>query len=138
MFAKRSTLAACLTGCSLLAAVPSATFAQIPTVPSGAVISKQASLSEYLVNRLRATTDDQQDYVQQVVKLVEDGKLEKRLVLALERYARRRSPYFPLPVFERAMRYEGARRGVAVPALQEVVARNGASTARAIRDSRFR
>jgi hypothetical protein len=138
MFAKRYAFAACLTGYSVLAAAPSATFAQIPTVPSGVVVTQQASLSEYLVNRLRATTDDQRDYIQQIVKLVEDGKLEKRLVLALERYARRRSPYFPLPIYERALRYEAGKRGVAVPRLQEIVARNGASAARAIRDSRFR
>ncbi len=138
MFAKRSAIAACLTGCSVLAASSSVTFAQIPTVPSNVAVTKQASLSEYLVNRLRATTDDQQDYVRQIVKLVEDGKLEKRLVLALERYARRRSPYFPLPIYERALRYEAGKRGVAVPTLQEIVARNGVSAARAVRDSRFR
>lgn len=112
--------------------------AQIPTLPSRVVISKDASLAEYLVNRLRATTDDQRDYVQQIVKLVEDGKLEKRLILALERYARRKSPYFPLPVYERALRYEAAKRGVTVPTIQEVIARNGVSAARAIRDSRLR
>ncbi len=97
-----------------------------------------AALDDYLISRLRATTEDQRYYVREIVKLVDQNKLEKRLVLALERYARRKSPYFPLPVFERALRVEAAKRGVAVPTLKEIVARNGASAARAIRDSRYR
>lgn len=124
-----------LTSCGLM---PGVADAQIPAPPTTVVISKDASLSDFLINRLRATTDDQRDYVRKVVKLVEDGKLEKRLVLALERYARRKSPYFPLPIYERALRFEAGKRGVAVPTIEEIVARNGASAAQAIRDSRFR
>ncbi|PAY19722.1 hypothetical protein CKO51_09460 [Rhodopirellula sp. SM50] len=97
-----------------------------------------AALDDYLISRLRATTEDQRHYVREIVKLVDQNKLEKRLVLALERYARRKSPYFPLPAYERALRVEAAKRGVAVPTLKEIVARNGASAARAVRDSRFR
>lgn len=102
------------------------------------VAPQGASLSDFLISRLRATTTDQRDYVREIVKLVEQNKLEKRIVLALERYARRKSPYFPLPVYERALRVEAAKRGVAVPTIQEIVARNGASAAQAVRDSRFR
>jgi len=98
----------------------------------------QASLEEFLINRLRATTEGQQSYVREVVKLVDERKLERRIVLALERYARRKSPFFPLPVFERALRFQGARRGVDVPMIKEIVARDGASAARAISDSRVR
>ena len=111
--------------------------AQIPAPPTSVPLTRNATLSDFLVNRLRATTADQQDYVRQVVKLVEDGKLEKRLVLALERYASARNPYFPLPVYERALRFQGARLGVTVPTIQEIIARNGATAARALRDSRF-
>lgn len=113
--------------------------AEIPISNGGSVVpSKAPSLSDYLISQLRATTADQRSYVREIVKLVEKGKLEKRLVLALERYARRKSPYFPLPVFERALRVEAGKRGVAVPMIQEIVARNGASAAQAVRDSRIR
>ncbi|MCO8122359.1 hypothetical protein NHH03_11485 [Stieleria sp. TO1_6] len=113
--------------------------AQIPVALSPtAAQSKQPSLAEYLVNRLRATSTDQRSYVAEIVKLVEEGKLERRLLIALERYARRKSPYFPLPVFERALRVEAAKRGVAVPMIKEIVARNGETAARAVSDSRIR
>ena len=99
--------------------------------------TRVASLNDYLISRLKATTDDQKSYVREVVKLVDQRKLEKRIVLALERYSRRKSPYFPLPVFERALRVEGAKRGVKVPMIQEIVARNGDNAARAILQNRF-
>ncbi len=100
--------------------------------------SKTASLEEYLVNRLRATTPDQQSYVREIVRLQEQGRLEKRLLIALERYSRRKSPFLPLVVFERALKIEAGKRRVAVPTLRDVVARNGASAAQSISDSRNR
>ncbi len=113
--------------------------AQTGITNSTVVVPTQgAALDDYLISRLRATTDDQRQYVREIVKLVDQNKLEKRVVLALERYARRKSPYFPLPVYERALRVEGFKRGVTVPTLKEIVARNGASAARTVRDSRFR
>ena len=100
--------------------------------------TRVASLSEYLISRLKATTDDQKSYIRELVKLVDQGKLERRTLIALERFARRRSPYFPLPYFERALRVEAAKRGVAVPTIKEIIARNGEATAQAIQDSRVR
>lgn len=105
---------------------------------SAVVATKGPSLEDYLISRLRATTTDQKSYVREIVKLVDQGRLEKRTVIAMERYARRKSPFFPLPAYERALRVEAAKRGVAVPTLKEIVARNGASAAQAVRDSRFR
>ncbi|QEG00911.1 hypothetical protein Mal15_49870 [Stieleria maiorica] len=113
--------------------------AQTGITNSTVVVPTQgAALDDYLISRLRATTDDQRQYIREIVKLVDQNKLEKRVVLALERYARRKSPYFPLPAYERAMRVEAAKRRVNVPTLKEIVARNGVSAARAVRDSRFR
>ena len=113
--------------------------AQTGLTNGSAIARSQApSLEDYLISNLRATTHGQRSYVREIVKLVDQNKLEKRIVLALERYARRKSPYFPLPVYERAMRVEGARRGIAVPTIQEIVARNGAATARAVQDTRIR
>lgn len=110
------------------------------TPPPGISISQsqEASLADFLINRLRATSGDQRSYVREIVRLTDQGRLERRLLLALERYAKRKNPYFPLPVFERALRIEAGKRGVAVPLIREIVARNGANAAQAVRDSRVR
>ncbi|MEM6468137.1 MAG: hypothetical protein AAF802_01110 [Planctomycetota bacterium] len=115
--------------------------AQITVTPSSQSairVSPTTTLFDFLVNRLRATSADQQTYVREVVRLVEQRRLEKRLVLALERYSRRKNPFFPLPIYERALRVEAAKRGVTVPLLSEIVARSGATASRAVRDSRIR
>ncbi len=78
-----------------------------------------ATLEEQLVNRLKATKNDQRGYLKFVVKQVQDGKLDARLVVAIERYAIRRSSHFPFPFFERALKFEANRRGIAVPNVQQ-------------------
>jgi hypothetical protein len=75
-------------------------------------------LQEQLINRLRATRDDQQAYIIFVVEQVQKGKLEAKLVVAIERYAMRRNRRYPFPFFERALRYEAAKRGVALPPIE--------------------
>ncbi len=80
--------------------------------------SPVATLDEQLINRLRATTDVQEVYLRYIVKLVDQEKLEPRLVLAIERYARRRNPRYPFPYFERALRYEADKRGVTLPPIR--------------------
>ncbi|MEL6106359.1 MAG: hypothetical protein AAFU85_09995 [Planctomycetota bacterium] len=99
---------------------------------------KRATIEDYLINRLRATTEDQKDYVREILRLVDQRRLDLKLVLALQRRARARRPHFPLPIFEQTIRFEGRKRGVIVPTLQEIVARNGASATQAVRDSRLR
>lgn len=113
------------------------TSAQLARAAS-AVPNRSIPLSDYLISRLRATTDGQRDYVREIAQLVEKNKLERRLVLALERYARRKNPHIPLPIYERALRVEAAKRGVAVPTIKQVVARNGVTAARAVQDTRIR
>ncbi|MEO1526020.1 MAG: hypothetical protein AAFX06_11330 [Planctomycetota bacterium] len=100
--------------------------------------NKRATIEDYLINRLRATTDDQKAYVREILQLVDQRRLDLKLVLALQRRARAKRPHFPLPIFEQTIRFEGRKRGVAVPTLQEIVARNGASARQAVRDSRIR
>jgi hypothetical protein len=77
-----------------------------------------ATLEEQLVNRLRATRDDQRAYVNHVVALTKAGKLERKLVVAVERYAIRRNSQYPFPFFERALKYEAAKRRVVLPAVK--------------------
>ena len=73
---------------------------------------RYATLQDQLLNRLRATRDDQQAYINYIVEQVRLEKLEAGLVIAIERYAMRRNPQYPFPFFERALRYESAKRGV--------------------------
>jgi hypothetical protein len=89
---------------------------QVNTGASG----RAATLEEQLVNRLRATTVDQRAYIKAVATKVDEKKLDERLVFAVERYAIRRNRYFPFPFFQRAMRYEAAKRRVTLPSVQEV------------------
>ncbi|WP_442510732.1 hypothetical protein SH528x_002374 [Novipirellula sp. SH528] len=74
-----------------------------------------ATLEEQLTNRLRATSEDQRAYIRFVVLKVKEGKLDLRLVVAVERYALRRRPDFPFPFFERAMKVQAAKYNVVMP-----------------------
>ncbi len=96
--------------------------AQITAPKSSAVPpGRYATLEEQLINRLHATANEQKAYLQYLVKLVRAGKLETRLVLAIERKSLRRNRRFPFPFFERAMRYEAAKRQVKLPLVQKFV-----------------
>ena len=85
--------------------------------------STSATLEEQLLNRLKATRDDQRAYIKHVVALTKTGKLEQKLVVAVERYPLRRNSKYPFPFFERALKYEAAKRRVVLPTV-----RNFAST----------
>ena len=78
-----------------------------------------ADLEEQLINRLRATTEDKKAYIRRLVKLVRDGKLDIKLVVAIERKSLGRRPAFPFPYFEQAIKIEAAKRKVIVPTVRE-------------------
>lgn len=84
-----------------------------------ATTDRSANLTEQLTNRLRAFDEEKRSYVAMVVKQVRDGKLDARLVLAVQRYAIRRNAEFPFPFFERALRYEAGKRGVNLPTVRQ-------------------
>lgn len=86
----------------------------VPRVLS-ATTDRSATLEEQLVNRLRATSEDQRAYLRFVVLQVKEEKLDLRLVVAVERYALRRRPDFPFLFFERAMKVQAAKYGVVMP-----------------------
>lgn len=90
--------------------------------------SLTATLQEQLTNRLRATRQEQRDYIKLVVEKVDDGKLERKLVVAIERYAIRRNPNYPFPYFERALRYEAGKRGVPLPTVRQVASTSRRAT----------
>ena len=76
------------------------------------------TLEDQLINRLRATSIEQRAYIKFVVQRVRAGQLEIQLIVALERYTRRRRSDLPFPFFERALKFEASRRGVALPSVQ--------------------
>lgn len=84
-----------------------------------ASIDKYARLQERLINRLRATTEPKQAYINRLVVLVANRKLDVKLVLALERKAVERRPAFPFPFFEQAVKIEAGKRGVTVLTVRE-------------------
>ena len=80
---------------------------------------RTANLEEQLVNRLRAFDQEKRSYIRMVVRKVEEGKLDVKLVLAIQKYAIRRNAEFPFPFFERALRFEAGRRGVYLPTVRQ-------------------
>lgn len=83
--------------------------------------TRLASLEERLINRLRATTGQQQAFIRFAVLQVNNDRLETRLLLAIERFAINRNRHLPFNYFERALRFEASRRGVALPPVQQFV-----------------
>jgi hypothetical protein len=81
--------------------------------------TRVATLEEILVNTLRATRNDQKAYIKFLVKQVDRGKLEARLVLAIGKKAIQRNRYYPFPYFERAMHFEANKRNVFLPPVQQ-------------------
>lgn len=80
-----------------------------------------ATLKEILVNNLRATLPEQQQFLDAVVTKTNEGKLEKGLVFAVMRYSQRKNERFPFPFFERAMRHQATKRGVTLPSVAVIV-----------------
>ncbi|TWU02302.1 hypothetical protein [Stieleria varia] len=115
-------LAATALVCFLLLAPQSAHAQLIPPPVQSTQSQQDANLEEFLTKRLRAVNDDQRTYVRTVIALINDKKLDLKLVLSIERYAQRKSSLFPLPFFERALKVEAGKRGVSVPTIREMVA----------------
>jgi hypothetical protein len=96
------------------AATAQTTTPQISTV----TVDPFRVLEDQLRSRLRATSREQRGYISFVVKQVKEGRLDMRLVVAIERYAIRRRADFPFPFFERALKVEAAKRNVILPSVQ--------------------
>ncbi|MCG8648734.1 MAG: hypothetical protein MI861_02815 [Pirellulales bacterium] len=80
--------------------------------------NRMATLEEQLTNRLRATSEQQKAFIRFLVKQVRDGRLDAKLVVAVERKALLRNRLFPFPFFERAIRFEASKRRVMLPPVQ--------------------
>ena len=103
-----------------VAAMPTTADAQISQPGKlSAGPTRVATLEEILVNKLRATRNDQRAYIKFVVKQVEQKKLKAELVLAIEKKAIQRNRFYPFPFFERAMRFEAEKRNVFLPPVRQ-------------------
>jgi hypothetical protein len=80
-----------------------------------------ASLQDILVNKLRATREDQQVFIAAVVQEANQGNVEKGFVLAVMRYAIDKNPRYPFPYFERAVRFEATKRRITLPAVEIIL-----------------
>lgn len=80
-----------------------------------------ATLNDQLVAGLRATRPEQKEFIAKVVRAVDEKRLDHQLVSAVFVWSRRRWPPMPFPYFERAMRIEAAKRGVALPKVSLVI-----------------
>lgn len=114
---RRSILTAIVT--AIIAGLTSVAHGQI-TVPRklSSTTRSIATLEELLVNRLRATSDQQKAYIKFILTKVKAGKLDPKLVVALQRKAVARNRNLPFPAFERSLRYEAAKRNLILPPLQ--------------------
>ncbi|QDS87137.1 hypothetical protein EC9_13130 [Rosistilla ulvae] len=96
-------------------------FAQItPTRTTAGTAQSVVRLEDQLINGLRATREEQQAFLKSVVVLSEQGKLDKRLINAIYVWSRRRQPLYPFPFFERGLRIEAQKRGIALPVVNLV------------------
>ena len=77
-----------------------------------------ATAQEQLTNQLRATGGQQRAFIAFLIQQVRRGRLDLQLVMAVKRKAITKNRFFPFPFFERAIRFEAAKRQVILPPVQ--------------------
>lgn len=70
------------------------------------------SLADRLKTGLRARRPEETDFVENVARLVDTGRLPRKLVDSTYIWAIRRRPDYPLPAFERALHLQADRLGI--------------------------
>jgi hypothetical protein len=90
--------------------------------------AKTATLRGQLVNGLKATRDEEREWLAQVVILVDEGELGRDLINAVFKWARRRHPSAPFPHFERGLRVLATKRGVELPPFEYQLAASGSQS----------
>ena len=74
--------------------------------------SEIISLEDQLKTGLKARLPEENEFLEEVARLVETGKLPRKLVDSTFMWAVRRRQTYPLPAFERALRMQAERLGV--------------------------
>jgi hypothetical protein len=70
------------------------------------------SLEDQLKTGLKARRPEETEFVEEVVRLVNNGKLPRKLVDSTFMWALRRRTSYPFPAFERALRLQADQLGV--------------------------
>lgn len=104
------------------ASVASAQLTQPRSLQSSA--RRTSSLEEQLINGLRATRPEQKQFLRNIVKHVNQKRLDLRVVNAVFKWARNRQPNYPFPYFERGLRVESQKRGLVLVSVATII-RNG-------------
>lgn len=116
---RRWVIGVCFTlGFLVSASKPATAQITVPRVLS-TTPDRYATLEEQLINRLRATAEDQKAYLRFVVNKVRDNQLDLKLVIAVQQYAIKRNPQLPFLFFERALKVEAGKRGVSLPPVRQ-------------------
>ena len=101
----RRIIIACLTATLLAGSLLIPSSVALPPVAKGITKGKKEikvnphALRELLVKGLRVTRKEEEQYIDQVIERVMDGKLSVSIVYASFRYARMRRPHYPYPYF---------------------------------------
>ena len=70
------------------------------------------SLEDQLKTGLKARRPEEKDFLEEVARLVDSGRLPRKLVDSTFTWALRRRQTYPFPAFERALRLQADRLGV--------------------------
>jgi hypothetical protein len=70
------------------------------------------SLEDQLKTGLKARRPEETEFIAEVARLVDTGKLPRKLVDSTFTWAMRRRQTYPFPAFERALRLQADRLGV--------------------------
>ena len=70
------------------------------------------SLEDQLNTGLKTRRPEETEFIEQVARLVNEGKLPRKLVDSTFMWAVRRRQTYPFPAFERALRLQADRLGV--------------------------
>jgi hypothetical protein len=70
------------------------------------------SLEDQLKTGLKARRPEETEFIEEVVRLVDTGRLPRKLVDSTFSWALRRRQTYPFPAFERALRLQADKLGV--------------------------
>ncbi|MFM9197528.1 MAG: hypothetical protein ACKOWG_17670 [Planctomycetia bacterium] len=70
------------------------------------------SLEDQLKTGLKARRPEETEFIEEVVRLVDTGRLPRKLVDSTFAWALKRRQTYPFPAFERALRLQADKLGV--------------------------
>jgi hypothetical protein len=110
----------------LMVMMASTATAQIGTTQPTDASRRIPTLRDQLINGLKATRREEQQWLEEIALLVGNRTLGRDLVSAVFKWARRRNPEHPFPYFERGLRALAQRRRIQLPPFEYRLASGGA------------